>query len=260
VDLLLEWCASLLGVTSQSRLGQLVAVSFALFAIGLVLFLRWGPAGWAMVAMILALIATAARRVTAARDALWRATRLALDDPRQRPPPAAVSPPSAVTLGRLAKAVDALRRDQPELAEDFLYSVDRRRLRPDEVQLLEAARIATTLGIGEVKSAVQQAVGALPSGCDDLDARLGRAVVGDAWEDPARLRTIAEAWARAGVDRAEEGTLARLYWLMQMRLGAAPPAHLGAEGTRALSSEARAIGDEDFAAELEADAHGVAYR
>jgi hypothetical protein len=260
VNLLLEWCADLFGATSRSRLGQLLVVSFALFAAGLVLFLRWGPAGWAPVALILALLVTTARRVTAARDALWRAAHLPLADPRQRPPPTAITPPSALTLGRLAEAVDALRRDQPELAEDLLHPIDRHLLRPDEVQLFEAARAATTLGIGEVKRAVQQAAFALPSGCDDLDARLGRAVVGDAWEDPARLRAIAEAWARAEVDRAEEGTLARLYWLMQMRLGAAPPAHLGDAGTRALSSEARAIGDEDFAAELEAAAHGVAYR
>ncbi len=256
---ILEWCADLFGVSVRSKLGQLVLCCAALFGLGLVLSQRWGGFGWAIPAILITLAAAAARQVTAARNVMWRAACLGLGERRQRPTESAdrLVAPTAASLFQLAAAVDAARRGRYAAAEALVPHVHRNLLRSEEVNLLDAVRAMISMGLGSTHRAAQQAVTALPTGSEELDACLGRTVVADAWNDPGRLVAIEQAWEQAGVNA---GSLSRLRTLVRIRLDVG---HLDAVPTpeaRELSDEARAIGDDELASELDARSRPAAYR
>jgi hypothetical protein len=255
---ILEWCADLFGVSVHSKLGQLVITCLVLFGLGLVLSQRWGLLGWVLPAVMVGLASLAARQVTSARNEAWRAACLGLDDRRQRPheAPSLLLAPTAASLLRLAAAVNAVRRGRYTAAEELVPLVHRNLLRPEEVNLLDAVGAMISMGTGSPRRAAQQAAVALPTGSEALDACLGRTLVADAWHDPGRLSAIQSAWEQAGVNA---GSLSRLRTLVRIRLDADQLDAVATPEARELSAEARAIGDDELAAEL--DARGrAAYR
>jgi hypothetical protein len=258
--LLFEWCAGIFGGTVKSRLGQLVLMSFAVLLLGVVLSLRWGPVGWAAPAVIVALMVAAARQVSEARDAVWRSACLDVRDPRRRSLEDASSrilAPTSASLYRLAEAVHCVRRARYAEAGALVPQIHRDLLRPEEIQLLDAVGAMVSMGVGSSKRAAQQAVAALPTGSEELDACLGRTVIADAWNDPARLRAIGAAWERAGVAR---GPLGRLLGLVRIRIDTRALDEIEVPEARELSDEARAIGDDELASELDARSRPNAYR
>ncbi|MEP7126537.1 MAG: hypothetical protein ABJE95_36740, partial [Byssovorax sp.] len=143
---------------------------------------------------------------------------------------------------------------------DALPRIDRARLRPDEARLLEAVRALISLGLDDAGTAAERARLAIPTGSDEIDAQLGRAVIADAWQHRDRLRIIQADWENKGIAPDQDGTLARLHRLTRLRIDERLIEGVGAVEARALSTEARAVGDEDFAADLEARARDRAYR
>jgi hypothetical protein len=257
-ETLFEWCADLFGVTVRNRIGQLVVYCVGAFVVGLSFSMRWPIGGWLVAAGLVLLPVFAAWQVTEARGDLWRAASLALDAPGQPPPErVGIVAPTAASLLRLASAVDFVRRGRYVDANELVPLVHRDLLRPEEVQLLDAVRAMISMGIGSTRRAAQQAVAALPTGSDELDVCLGRTVVAEAWNDPARLAAIHDAWDRAG---AEEGPLARLTTLVRIRLDAEEMEKVSGPEARALSDEARAVGADDLAADLDARSRSNAYR
>jgi hypothetical protein len=256
---ILEWCAELFGVSVRSKLGQLVLYCAALFGLGLVLSQRWGYGGWGVPALLIALAALAARQVTAARTEVWRAACLGLDERRQRPHDGAgrLVAPTAAALSHLAAAVDAVRRGRYVAAGELVPLVQRNLLRSEELHLLDAVGAMISMGLGSTHRAAQQAVTALPTGSEELDACLGRTVVADAWHDPGRLAAIQEAWVQAGVNA---GSLSRLHTLVRIRLDVGHLDTVETPEARELSEEARAIGDDELAAELDARSRPAPYR
>jgi hypothetical protein len=256
-DRYLEWCAELFGVTVRSKLGQLVLFALTLFALGLVLSMRWGLGAWVLPVVLVALSAAAARQVAAARDAVWRAACGSLaESPLDRDAPT-LGPPTASSLRQLAAAVRAVRRGRYADANALVPTIHRDLLRSEELQLLDAVSAMISASAGATGRAAQQAVAALPTGSDDLDAWLGRAVVTDAWNDPDRLVAIQRAWEHAGV---KDGPLLRLRSLVRIRIDADCMEDLPGAEARELSDEARAIGDEELASELAARSRPTAYR
>jgi len=258
-EALIELSAGMFGVTVQSRLGQLVLFCAALFVLGVTLAVRWGPAGLVVPFGLLALAVAGARQVSAARDAVWRAACFPLDARRQRPDDlrGRVLAPTAASLALLAAAVDLVRRGCFADATDLLSPIRGELLRPEEHQLLGAVRAMISVGLGSTDRAAQEAARALPTGSEDLDTTLGRALLADAWDDPERLRAIHAAWARAGVSH---GPLARMAALTRVRIDAGALEQVAARDARDLADEARAIGDEALAAELDARGRPTAYR
>jgi hypothetical protein len=251
---LLELCADVLAGTNRRNRVLTATISFAAAVVITLVFLtRWGLEGLAPLAVILVLTLGAARDVFAARDRLWCAATLPLDDKRQQPVwtgDERTSAPTAIALNRLALATDAARRGRYVEASEHAGVVARELLRPEEIALLEAVRSMVSLGLGDVHRAAQLAVLALPTGGDDIDTALGRAVVADAWADKARLAAVDSAWSDAGVETAGPGTLPRLRRLVRVRIDESLVEHLRPADAAALSDEARAIGDDDLAAEL----------
>ncbi len=263
VDLLLEWCADAFGVTVRSRVAFLLLGFVLLMLLGVVMMEGLGLRGLLVPFALLLFALAAARSVLTARTRVWRAACLELDDPRQ--PPEADSarptlPPSAIALHRLAVAVDDVRRCRYAEATASLPHIDRDLLRSEEIQLLDAVRALISLGLGDSQRAARQAVAALPTGSEELDSRLGRTVVTEAWKDPARLLAIYEAWERAGLHHDRRGALGRLQRLTRLRIDEGAVEHLHAEEARDLADEARAIGDDDLANDLEARSRLSAYR
>jgi hypothetical protein len=254
-ELIFEWCAEMFGVTVASKLGQLVFFCLSLFVVGLVLSMRWGLAGFGVPVLVVLFSALAARQVAAARNDVWRAACSSLDDETRTSP--RLLAPTAGSLARLAEAVHAVRRGHYVAAADLLPRIERRLLRPEEGQLLDAVRAMISVGLGSTQRAAQQAVAALPTGSEDLDTCLGRTVVSEAWNDPTRLTAIQTAWDRAGVRR---GPLSRLSTLVRIRLDADQLDTVPGPEARDLSDEARAIGDDALAAELDARSRPAAYR
>jgi hypothetical protein len=262
-EVLLEWLASVLGLTARPRSGQLVVACLVVGVLGLVGIELWGPSGLIVPAGIVLLTAGAVRQVAGARDALWRAACLTLDAPLQQPAPVMLTgamAPSARALAHLGAAVDDARRGHYTAANDALPRVDRSLLRPEEIRLFDAVRAMISLGLGDTGTAAKLAVAALPTGSEEIDAHLGRAVITEAWSAPERLRVIHADWENKGIAADQDGTLARLHRLTRLRIDARFLDDVGAAEARMLSSEARAVGDEDFAADLEARAHDSAYR
>jgi hypothetical protein len=259
-EILLEWCAGIFGGTVKSRLGPLVIFSFTILALGVVLSARWGPEAWALPAVIVALTVGAARQVSEARDEVWRSACQDVDGPRRHPLEALqgrVLAPTAAALYRLAEAVHAVRRGRYAGANDLVPHIRRDLLRPEEAQLLDAVCAMVSMGLGATRRAAQQAVVALPTGSEELDACLGRTVIADAWNDPVRLRAIGAAWERAGVVR---GPLGRLLGLVRLRIDTRGLDEIEVPEARELSDEARAIGDDELASELDARSRPNAYR
>jgi hypothetical protein len=262
-ELLLEWCADIFGETMRSRLGHLIVACGGILMLGVLLVERWGLFGSLVPALLLAFAVITARDVSRARDALWRTACLGIDQPRQAPAEGfegRLLAPTAIALYRLAAAVNDVRRGSYMEASDRLPWIERDKLRPEEVQLLEAVRAMISLGLGDMWRAAQQAAGALPTGIDELDVSLGRALLSDAWNAPERLRAIDRAWDRAGVGRDPDQSLARLARLAKVRLDARLLDQIRGPEARNLSDEARALGDEELAAELEARSRARAYR
>jgi hypothetical protein len=258
-EIILEWCAGIFGGTVKSRLGQLVLFSFVLLALGVVLSVRWGPEAWAVPALIVALTVVAARQVSEARDEVWRSACQDVDGPRRHPLEGLrgrVLAPTAASLYRLAEAVHCVRLARYAEANELAPHVHRDLLRPEELQLLDAVNAMVSMGLGATHRAAQQAVAALPTGSEALDACLGRTVISDAWNDPVRLRAIGAAWERAGVVR---GPLGRLLGLVRLRIDTQVLDEIQAPEARELSDEARAIGDDELASELDARSRPNAY-
>jgi hypothetical protein len=257
-ELLLEWCAEIFGVTVRSKLGQLVLFALAMFCLGLFLSIRWGIGAWFLPAVMVALSVAAARQVAAARNEVWRAACAPLAGERAAPHELrGALAPTAASLMWLAEAVDAVRRGRYVIANERVPQIDRELLRPEELQLLDAVRAMVSMGIGSTERAAQQAVVALPTGSDELDTCLGRTVVSDAWNDRGRLVAIQRAWDRAGV---EAGPLSKLRGLVRIRLDDGHLDRVPPPEARELADEARAIGDDDLAAELDARSRPTAYR
>jgi len=258
-EILIELSADMFGATVHSRLGQLLLFCAAIFVLGVFLAVRWGPGGLVVPLGLLLLAVSAARQVSRARHDLWRAACLTLDDRGQRPASVRgqILAPTAASLARLAEAVDHVRRAQYAEASEILPEIHRDLLRPEEAQLLDAVRAMISIGLGATSRAARQAVIALPTGSDDLDACLGRTLLADAWHDPFRLHAIHSAWSRAGV---QQGPLARLSDLVLLRIDVDALDRVEAPDARALADEARAVGDDALAAELDARSRPTAYR
>lgn len=260
---LLEWCAGLFGLTVRDRKAHLVLTCIALYVLGFALSQGSGPVGWLIPALVIAFAAGAARDVSAARGAVWRVASLPLDDPRQTPdldPESSLLPLTARALRRLGATVNDVRHGRYTLANEALIRIDRALLRPEELRLLDAVRALISLGLGDTHRAAQIAIAALPTGSEAIDACLGRVVIAEAWNEPARLRVIQIAWDTRGIVPDQDGALARLHRLTRLRIDERLLDGLDADEARTLSSEARAVGDEDFAANLESRARGRAYR
>ncbi|WP_438023682.1 hypothetical protein [Sorangium sp. So ce233] len=268
---LLERCAEIVGATdgaagsaggARRRLQLFLALSLIVAAS---FFLRgiWGARGLLPAAALFVLAVQAARAVLDARASVWRAAALDLEDPAQRPSACAdpwFSPPTARVLRALAEVIDAARRERYAIALERLPHVDRAALRPDEVRLLDAARALLSLGLGDPARAAQQAIVALPTGIDAIDARLGRVVLADAWRSPARLDAIDRAWRRELRSGVTSEALERLLSLSRLRLVPHAVDALRPAEARELSAEAWSIGEEELAAALESRARGGVYR
>ncbi|WP_437924891.1 hypothetical protein WMF37_38585 [Sorangium sp. So ce291] len=270
---LLERCAEVVGATDgaagsaggarrRRRLQVFLALSLVVTA-SLLLRGVWGARGLLPAIALFALSVQAARAVLDARAAVWRAAALDLEDPAQRPGERAdswLSPPTARVLRALADVIDAARRERYAIALERLPYVDRAALRPDEVRLLDAARALLSLGLGDPARAAQQAIVALPTGIDAIDARLGRVVLADAWKSPARLEAIDRAWRRELQGGVTSEALERLLSLSRLRLVPHALEALRPADARELSAEAWSIGEEELAAALESRARGGVYR
>lgn len=169
-------------------------------------------------------------------------------------------PATARALRRLGDAVNDVRRGRYEVALEAIPRIDRALLRVEEIRLLDAVRAMISLGLDDRRTAAQLAATALPTGSEDLDACLGRVVIAEAWNTPESLRDIQADWGSRGVAPDQDGTLARLHRLTRLRIDERLLDDVGAAEARVLSDEARAVGDEDLAADLEARAHESAYR
>jgi hypothetical protein len=263
-ELLLEWCADFFGVTARGRLAHLAIGCAALFAIGIFIAVRWGALTWLATVALLTIAVTSAREVTRAREAVFRAACLPIDAPGQAPDVHAAQrhlPATAIALHRLAAAVNDARRGNYVDAETRVPTIERHLLRPAETHLLEAARAMISLGLGDTARAAQQAVVALPTGSEDLDATLARALLTDAWGSPPRLRAIARAWQEAPRPKGlGAGTLTRLARLTRVRIDPRALDEMSAAEVRDLVPEARAVGDDELAAELAARANPTPYR
>jgi hypothetical protein len=223
----------------------------------------WGPVGLLAPALLLILGVATALQAAQARDAAWRAASLRLDDPRQLPDTSAIASaitPTAETLRRLGVALDDVRRARYLAAHEALPRIDRALLRPEEARLLDAVHALSALGLGNARMAAQHAAAAIPTGSEELDASLGRALLAESWHQPERLRVIQTEWDRAGITPDQDSALARLHRLTRLRIDVRLLEDVSAIEARALSTEARAVGDEDLAADLEARARENAYR
>lgn len=263
LEKLLEGCVRLFGLKDRSSANLFVLACLLLAALGVVCEKVWGPFGFFVPASLFFMGLNAVVQVARARDALWRAARLPLDDPRQAPPPSAGAgalTPTANTLRRLGTALDDVRRARFVAANEALPHIDRALLRDDEVRFFDAVRAMISLGLGDTRKAAQQAATAVPTGSEELDGLLGRTMIAESWHQPDRLRAIRAEWERAGIAPDQDNTLARLHQLARFRIDTRSMESVSAIEARALSTEARAVGDEDLAADLEARARESAYR
>ena len=260
---LVEWCADVVATPTRSRTRFAVTVGL-FFVLSSPPLMRWGWRGLLPLALLAAVGFVVARDLNEARALVERAALLSLNDPNQRPPELHNVPrlsPTVTALHYLAVAIDAARRGQYREAHDLVPRIERVRLRPWELQLLDATGAIISIGLGDNHRAARQAILALPTGSDDLDASLGRAILAAAWTNPARLRVIELVWHKAGVDLDGRTTLTRLRRLVRIRTGQQDLDQLTSEEARALSEDARALGDEELAADLTLQArHLRSYR
>ncbi|AKT42997.1 hypothetical protein [Chondromyces crocatus] len=242
-------------------------VLFALFLGVLTQILRTryslGPGAFLPCVGFATIAFVAARNTKEARSAVWRAVCLGLSDPRQRPTRLSdpwFMPPSALVLFKLAEMLDAVRRGEMARAAGKVTNMNRALLRPDEERLLDAARAMIALDLGERRLAAQLAARVLPTGSGDLDVRLGRVVVAEAWRSPAQLEEVDHAFREHGLGLDLGTPLNRLAALVRVRVAPDERRTLPADDARALGDEARALGEDEFAAELEARSRTAMYR
>jgi hypothetical protein len=254
---LLAWVSEVLAPWSRRRDDarpiSLILAWFVIFCLLAGLAVRSAPVTIASIAAIAFLL----NNVGSAYNELRSAADLPLQDPRQPPgDESCIFVPTALAIHRLAIAIDAARRERFVEASDLLTTIDRELLTPDQIRLLEGVRALVTLALGDRGRAAQQAIAALPTGIEELDERLGRLAVESAWNNAIRLAAIERAWGDAGIPGSGTSALSRLRRLARIRLApegsTAPPAD--PEEARALAHEARAMGDERLARELEATA------
>jgi hypothetical protein len=264
---LLEWCADLFAANTRPAKGRIVVTVLGLLVLayfGRTLASRFALEGFVPAALLIGLALLAARRVFVAREEVWRAACLPLEDPRQTPSPlgdASFMAPTALALSRLALAIDAVRRGRYADANDLVGVIGRQQLRLEEQRLLDAVRGMISLGLGDDGRAALQAAVALPTGSDDIDRELGRALLRNAWRNEARVHAIDQAWAESGIEPNVDGTLPRLRRLIRVRVGPSELEEIAADDARELAEEAMAVGDGDLAAELAARGRGSrAYR
>ncbi len=252
----LEWCADLFAATSRSRGARLLLVPLSLSLAAVVvlpLVTRFGVQALVPAAGMLLFAFFAALRVVSARSDVWKAATLKLDESGQRPKPMTdetLAPPSAVALTRLAHAVDRARRGRLTEASDLVSVVPPELLRADEARLRDAIRASIALSLGDRKRAGLLAVGALPSGSDDLDRQLGRALLRDAWANTARVTAITEGWTKLGVDDGSGSPLVTLQRLVRTRIDTSSIGQMDPKYARVLAEEAEAVGDAELANEL----------
>lgn len=254
-ETLMELCAGMLGATQRKRTGALVLFNVALCLLTLRLVLVEGPL--ALVVPLLATVAIALPpvHVILTRSRLWRTAGLTLDTAAQRPPAegGALGGHTSRSLRALTILVDRVRHGDHAGAEELVREVDRDLLRPEELALLDAARsLILAVGLGGAGRVARRAVlGA------DADVSFARTLFAGAWRDGDRLVALLGAWPAAP---AQRGTYARLPRLA--RLASAPEDLRGVERAEAreLAEEARALGDDGLAAELDALARPAAYR
>ena len=238
------------GVTSTSRFGRLVGFTLLLCVLATFLVVRWGFVGFAAPALLLAITVQIARNVVVARRRLWRVACDPLGTPAQLPLALGdeTFSSTALALRRLALAVDHVRWGRVAAAGEMLPLVDVERLRPEERSLFDAAAVAN-------KWADQP--GAQRAASDEIEARVGRALIANLWRDPPRLAAINAAWRDAGVGvRASS----RLQQVVRVHIDPALLASVHPEQARNLSEEARALGDEDLALDLAMRAQESPYR
>lgn len=185
-----------------------------------------------------------------ARDAVWRAACASGDEAPKDEDGSDATVPAAHALGRLAVAIEAARRHAWMEAHEAALTVDRRQLRAEEANLLDGVRAMVELALGNNERAVSLARVALPTGSDDIDTSLGRAVVKSCWADPQKLEAIDDAWSKAGVREAGDAPLERLRLVLRARLDLSTVEEKSARALRAAAEEARALGEDALAMEL----------
>jgi hypothetical protein len=263
---LAELCADVFAATHRARPAPRLRVyaGLAFLVVGSAVGYASSGLRGLVPAGLLALFALVlAGEVLSARESVVRAALLPLDQPGQRPRRRAIdrfTAPSAVTLNALAAAIDSARRGRFAEANDLCRLVQRDLLHPAEARLLDATRAMVSLGLGDRRRAAQQAAAALPTGCAEIDATVGRAILAEAWMVEERLRAIDAAWGAAGVGEACDDVLPRLRALVRARLDPPSIAALPAVAAQELADEARALGDLELASELAARGRSGAYR
>jgi hypothetical protein len=245
---LLEWCADAFGVTRRGHWFHLVMGCALLVSLGFALGERWGALAAAVPALLLLGAIAPALQVLRARALLWRTALLGDAELRatgQEPTPDAhLFGGTAGTLHRLAQAVLMVRRGAPGAAREWLGSVDRSRLFPEEDQLVDT-----------VHALVQDLERDHTKGREP-----GRALVAALWHDPERLAAALGAWDRAGLDARSTSARSGLPGLVRVRIDPPLLDQLAPDEARALAEEAQAIGDERLAAELASKSRASAYR
>lgn len=261
--LILESIAETFGVTRRVRTGVFVFVVLVSLVFTALSLAEGGPRGLLVVALLLALAAGAATQILRARATLWRAARSSLDDRDQRPPEGRGDDdlaPTAVALYRLARAVNEARRGAFMDAARTLDTVDRDKLRLEEDRLFHATRAMVALGLGDLPHAAREAERALPTTSEDIDVHLGRALVADAWSSADRLRAIDRSWAAHGVLPGTKNPLPRLRAIVRLRIDTSTIEGVEPWQAKELADEARAVGDEALAIDLESRIRPAAYR
>lgn len=265
---LLEECAGAFGATRRRGgvVFYLLPGALLLAGLGVMLVDRYHAASALLPFIALLFVGVgAAKNVLVARQDVWRGVCLGLADPRQRAVLSLDAPllsPSARALQRLAIAIDAVRRGEPGRAAEVIPRIDRALLRPEEERLLDATRALVALELGDRALCAQLAVRALPTGSGELDARLGRAVVAEAWRSRSRLEAVDRAFRDQGLGLDLGKPLHRIAALVRLRVAPEEVSALPAGDARVLGDEARALGldDDAFAAEIEGRTRARMYR
>lgn len=257
---ILESFAETFGVTRRVRpvvFTLVVGVSALLLTLS---FAEGGPRGIVALIFLLAVFVGASLQVLRARAALWKAATEKLGPWTDAPLRDPDLPPTALALHSLARAVSQARHGAFVDAGRTLDTVDRDKLRPDEERLFAATRAMVALGLGDTRLAAKEAAKALPTKSEEIDLALGRVLITDAWTNAERLRAIDSAWAAEGVPRGTKDPLPRLRAIVRLRVETEALDAIETWEAKELADEARAVGDEALAADLEARVRPAAYR
>ena len=168
-------------------------------------------------------------------------------------------PPPAIAVRRLTDAVDAVRRGRYVDATDLLPRIDTLDLRA-EGEATPAGSSSHDLRGARRFERVLQYSAALPTGSDDLDSVLGRAIVAARHRPCIPSREHRSSVENGGCSDGRRGPLSRLRTLIGLRREPSSLALLGLTELRELALEARAVGAERFAVELEIAIRRSAYR